>query len=215
MNLQAEPLNLKEATVTCIPRLRGVGGGGRRSRREAGAATQVSMLDRVRDVVLRLAMLSATSTAATTAATTKGASPPVNLRRAAARVSPAASYTDSYRSEAVDDCIEFLKRSAAGGGAPATAVEASTAAVTSPLQHGPAVACDIVRDSGCDVGPAFATVSVVGGTGGDAAAARAPTRPLIRQWRRREARDPVMRGRPDGAGLPPHGVMASTSGSRY
>lgn len=153
MNLQAEPLNLKEATVTCIPRLRGVGGGGRRSRREAGAATQVSMLDRVRDVVLRLAMLSATSTAATTAATTKSASPPVNLRRsvtsaatpsrAAARVSPAASYTDSYRSEAVDDCIEFLKRSAAGGGAPATAVETSTAAVTSPLQHGPAVACDM------------------------------------------------------------------------
>jgi len=140
MNLQAEPLNLKEATATCIPRLRG--GGGRRSRRGAAATQQVSMLDRVRDVVLRLAMLSAASTATTTA---KGA--PGTLRRmataaatatpsrAAARVSPAASvaYTDSYRSEAVDDCIEFLKRSAAGGGgAPATAVvEASTAA--SPL----------------------------------------------------------------------------------
>jgi len=139
MNLQAEPLNLKEATATCIPRLRG---GGRRSRRGAAATQQVSMLDRVRDVVLRLAMLSAASTATTTA---KGA--PGTLRRtataaatatpsrAAARVSPAASvaYTDSYRSEAVDDCIEFLKRSAAGGGgAPATAVvEASTAA--SPL----------------------------------------------------------------------------------
>ncbi|PVH34715.1 hypothetical protein PAHAL_7G014000 [Panicum hallii] len=142
MNLQAEPLNLKEATVTCIPRLRG-GGGGRRSRRGA-AATQVSMLDRVRDVVLRLAMVSAASAATTTAkqgapgtlrrtATTASASATATPSRAAARVSPAASvaYTDSYRSEAVDDCIEFLKRSAAGG-APATAeVEASTAA--SPL----------------------------------------------------------------------------------
>ncbi|CAL5033918.1 unnamed protein product [Urochloa decumbens] len=148
MNLQAEPLNVKEATVTCIPRLRG--GGGRRSRR-GSAATQVSMLDRVRDVVLRLAMLSAASTATTTA---KGA--PGNLRRpataaaatatpsrAAARVGPAASvsYTDSYRSEAVDDCIEFLKRSAAGGGAasPAAAVEASTAA--SPLHARLQAAC--------------------------------------------------------------------------
>lgn len=135
MNLQAEPLNLKEATVTCIPRLRG-GGGGRRSRRGA-AATQVSMLDRVRDVMLRLAMLSAASTATTT----KGASVTTTMRRpaaaaatpsrAAARVSPAAAsvaYTDSYRSEAVDDCIEFLKRSAAGVVIPATAVEATTAA---------------------------------------------------------------------------------------
>lgn len=139
MNLQAEPLNLKEATVTCIPRLRG--GGGRRSRREAGGTQAVSMLDRVRDVVLRLAMLSAASTAATT--TTKGTPPPVNLQRSAtatpsrARVSPAASYTDSYRSEAVDDCIEFLKRSAAGGAAAATAVEATTTAAAAgalPLQ---------------------------------------------------------------------------------
>ena len=133
MNLQAEPLNLKETTVTCIPRLRG-GGRGRRPRRGA-AATQVSMLDRVRDVVLRLAMLSAASTATTT----KGAPVTTTMQRpaaaatpsrAAARVSPAASvaYTDSYRSEAVDDCIEFLKRSAAGVVVPATAVEATTAA---------------------------------------------------------------------------------------
>jgi hypothetical protein len=43
MNLQAEPLHLKEATVTCIPRLRGGGG---RSRRRGGSSaaspTQVS-----------------------------------------------------------------------------------------------------------------------------------------------------------------------------
>ncbi|TKW02994.1 hypothetical protein SEVIR_7G043100v4 [Setaria viridis] len=151
MSLQAEPLNLKEATVTCIPRLRG-GGGGRRSRRGSAAATQVSMLDRVRDVVLRLAMLSAASTATTT--TNKGA--PGTLRRAAtsaaatpsraaARVSPATSvaYTDSYRSEAVDDCIEFLKRSAAGsGGAPATAVEATSTAA-SPLHAAAACMCHV------------------------------------------------------------------------
>ncbi|CAD6264333.1 unnamed protein product [Miscanthus lutarioriparius] len=135
MNLQAEPLNLKQTTVTCIPRLRG-GGGGRRPRRGA-AATQVSMLDRVRDVVLRLAMLSAASTATTT----KGAPVTTTIRRPAAaaatpsraadRVSPAAAsvaYTDSYRSEAVDDCIEFLKRSAASVVVTATTVEATTAA---------------------------------------------------------------------------------------
>ena len=143
MNLQAEPLNLKETTVTCIPRLRG--GGARRSRRgTAAAATQVSMLDRVRDVVLRLAMLSAASTATTTKGTPVTTTTTTMRRRplaavavatpsrAAARVSPttasSVAYTDSYRSEAVDDCIEFLKRSAAGGVvAPvAIAVEATT-----------------------------------------------------------------------------------------
>lgn len=150
MNLHTDPLNLKEATVTCIPRLRGGGGGRRRPRRGAAAATQVSVLDRVRDVVLRFAMLSAASSTATT---TKGGVPVTTMRRrrpaaatarstAAARVSPAASvaYTDSYRSEAVDDCIEFLKRSAAGVVVPATAVEATTtaaAAAASPL-HAPA-----------------------------------------------------------------------------
>ncbi|CAL5035896.1 unnamed protein product [Urochloa decumbens] len=90
MNLQAEPLNVKEATVTCIPRLRG--GGGRRSRR-GSAATQVSMLDRVRDVVLRLAMLSAASTATTTV---KGA--PGNLRRPA--TAAAATATPPFRAAA-------------------------------------------------------------------------------------------------------------------
>lgn len=145
MNLHTEPLNLKEATVTCIPRLRGGAGGRRRPRRGAAAATQVSVLDRVRDVVLRFAMLSAASSTATT---TKGGAPVTTTMRrrrpaaatarstAAARVSPAA-YTDSYRSEAVDDCIEFLKRSAAGVVVPATAVEATAAAAASSL-HAPA-----------------------------------------------------------------------------
>ncbi|GJN11997.1 hypothetical protein PR202_ga30238 [Eleusine coracana subsp. coracana] len=137
MNLQAEPLHLKEATVTCIPRLRG--GGRSRSRGGGGsaAAQQVSVLDRVRDVVLRLAMLSAASSSATTTSTTSkkqgttttmrrtGTTTTPSTRSPEARVSPASStpYADSYRSEAVDDCIEFLKRSAAGGGPSANAAE--------------------------------------------------------------------------------------------
>ncbi|TVT97968.1 hypothetical protein EJB05_56739, partial [Eragrostis curvula] len=132
MNLQASPLHLKEATVTCIPRLRGGG----RSRRggSAAAATQVSVLDRLRDVVLRLAMLSAATSA--TKQSTLRRTATTTPSRAEARVSPAsATYADSYRSEAVDDCIEFLKRSAAGasGAGVTAAVESSTAA--SPALH--------------------------------------------------------------------------------
>ncbi|XP_062186259.1 uncharacterized protein LOC133889799 [Phragmites australis] len=136
MNLQGEPLNLKEATVTCIPRLRG-GAGGRRSRRgaSASAATPVSVLDRLRDVVLRMAMLSAATSTTTSKGALRRTTATATPSRAAARVIPAtAAYADSYRSEAVDECIEFLKRSAAGGAASAV-VEASTAA--SPL-HAPA-----------------------------------------------------------------------------
>ncbi|KAL6885480.1 hypothetical protein ACP4OV_010259 [Aristida adscensionis] len=143
MNMQAEPLNLKEATVTCIPRLRG-GGLGRRPRRRGGspssstaAGAPVSVLDRLRDVMLRLAMLSAASSSATSSKGGGGGA--ASLQRTGTRVSPAAAkaYADTYRSEAVDDCIEFLKRSAAGGGGGA-AVEASTgtaaaAAAASPL----------------------------------------------------------------------------------
>ncbi|KAL6653185.1 hypothetical protein ACP70R_012110 [Stipagrostis hirtigluma subsp. patula] len=138
-HLQVEPLNLKEATVTCIPRLRG-GGLGRRPRRRGGSsatAAPVSVLDRLRDIMLRLAMLSAASSATTTPKQ-QGALRRTGTVVAATRVSPTA-YADTYRSEAVDDCIEFLKRSAAGGGgALPAAVEASTAAASPPL---PAPAC--------------------------------------------------------------------------
>uniref|UniRef100_A0A0E0P4K7 Uncharacterized protein n=1 Tax=Oryza rufipogon TaxID=4529 RepID=A0A0E0P4K7_ORYRU len=138
----AEPL--KATTVTCIPRLRSGGGGGARRHRRAASSggasappVSSSVLDRVRDVVLRLAMLSAASTTtkqgalppqqqtATPIRTSLGRSAAATSRRSAAvRMSPAApAYADSYRSEAVDECIEFLKRSAAGvgvGGAPAS-----------------------------------------------------------------------------------------------
>jgi hypothetical protein len=134
MNLQVEPLHLKEATVTCIPRLRGGGG---RSRRRGGSSaaspTQVSVLDRVRDVVLRLAMLSATTKGSTTLRRT------VISRSEARVVSPAASapppYADSYRSEAVDDCIEFLKRSAAGRASSAAAVGEESTVAGPPSHH--------------------------------------------------------------------------------
>jgi hypothetical protein len=134
MNLQAEPLHLKEATVTCIPRLRGGGG---RSRRRGGSSavspTQVSVLDRVRDVVLRLAMPSAATKDGATLRRTA-------TSRAEARVvSPAASappqYAHSYRSEAVDDCIEFLKRSAAGRASSAAAVGEKSTAAGPPPHH--------------------------------------------------------------------------------
>jgi hypothetical protein len=134
MNLQAEPLHLKEATVTCIPRLRGGGG---RSRRRGGSSaaspTQVSVLDRVRDVVLRLAMLPAATKGGATLRR-------MAISRAEARVvSPAASaappYADSYRSEAVDDCIEFLKQSAAGRASSAAAVGEESTATGPPSSH--------------------------------------------------------------------------------
>ena len=137
----AEPL--RADTVTCIPRLRGGGGGGggvrRRPRQQGGAppapTSSVSVIDRVRDVLLLLAMLSAASSPSPKAGagrlhttTTQAAGAPT--RAASVRMSP--SYSESYPSDAVDDCIEFLKRSAAGAGAPAT-----VPAVPEPVSSAP------------------------------------------------------------------------------
>uniref|UniRef100_A0ACD5V372 Uncharacterized protein n=1 Tax=Avena sativa TaxID=4498 RepID=A0ACD5V372_AVESA len=120
----AEPLMAN--TVTCMPRLRG-GGSVRRRPRQHGAGgappaptSSVSVIDRVRDVLLRLAMLSASSSSSPKHGArlhhhqqqTTAPGPPT--RAASVRMSP--SYSDSYPSDAVDDCIEFLKRSAAGSG---------------------------------------------------------------------------------------------------
>uniref|UniRef100_A0A0D9W1V0 Uncharacterized protein n=1 Tax=Leersia perrieri TaxID=77586 RepID=A0A0D9W1V0_9ORYZ len=138
----AEPL--KATTVTCIPRLRG---GARRPRRAASSAgapppVSSSVLDRVRDVVLRLAMLSAASTkgalppqqqAAIKTSPGRSAAPTPSRRAAAARMSPSSAYADSYRSEAVDECIEFLKRSAAGAGSVPAATTVGVANSPSPL----------------------------------------------------------------------------------
>lgn len=76
----------------CMPRL--MRGNGR------AVTTPASLLDRLREVVLRLIMLSALS---------KGTR--------AQRREPAphpCRQPDSYRSEAVEDCIEFFKKSAEG-----------------------------------------------------------------------------------------------------
>ncbi|CAM0908231.1 unnamed protein product [Alopecurus aequalis] len=130
----AEPL--RADTVTCIPRLRGGGGVRRRPRQHGGAppapASSVSVIDRVRDVLLRLAMLSAASSPPKAGArlqhqhSTVAGAP---TRAASVRMSP--SYSDSYPSDAVDDCIEFLKRSAAGAGTAAATPAAPELAVSS------------------------------------------------------------------------------------
>ncbi|KAG1354040.1 hypothetical protein COCNU_07G001520 [Cocos nucifera] len=76
----------------CMPRL--VRGNGR------AVTTPASLLERLREVVLRLIMLSALS---------KG--PRAHRREPAPRP---CHLPDSHRSEAVQDCIEFFKRSAVG-----------------------------------------------------------------------------------------------------
>ncbi|XP_047047805.1 uncharacterized protein LOC124652804 [Lolium rigidum] len=136
----AEPLRAN--TVTCIPRLRGGGGVRRRPRQHAGAppapASSVSVIDRVRDVLLRLAMLSATTSPKAGAGRLQQqhttTAPGAPTRAASVRMSP--SYSDSYPSDAVDDCIEFLKRSAAGAGAGAAA-PVPAAAVPEPVSSAP------------------------------------------------------------------------------
>lgn len=130
----AEPLRANMAT--CIPRLRG-GGVRRRPPRSAAPAPAASssVVDRVRDVLLRLAMLSAASSSPKAGVRlqqhTTAAAP---TRAASVRMSP--SYSESYPSDAVDDCIEFLKRSAAGNGAVVSA-PAGAAAVAESVSSAP------------------------------------------------------------------------------
>jgi hypothetical protein len=90
-----------EGPITCMPRFRGL----RPATTTPAAPT--SLLERAREAIVRLAMLSV-------------ASKTVQVRREKA-VSIGAEaqgggyqLPDSYRSEAVKDCIEFLKRSAEG-----------------------------------------------------------------------------------------------------
>ncbi|OAY74242.1 hypothetical protein ACMD2_08711 [Ananas comosus] len=87
--------------TTCMPRLRKCRGGG-------GVATPMSLLERFREVVLRLIMLSAVSKAATATAVAQTSTDRASGVGASVRREP-----DSHRSEAVEDCIEFFKRSAA------------------------------------------------------------------------------------------------------
>ena len=111
---------MKAATAACMPRL--VRGGGCRAS-TARPSASVSLLERIRDVVLRLIMLSAVSRASVQR-TSSGKSSKASSQRAASRhrdsdaaVAVACRRDDSIRNEAVEDCIEFLKRSSAEGDA--------------------------------------------------------------------------------------------------
>jgi hypothetical protein len=133
---------MKAATATCMPRL--VRGGGCRRASTARPAASVSLLERIRDVVLRLIMLSAVSAASVqrTSSTGSGKSSKASSPRTASRhgdsdaavAAVACRRDDSIRNEAVEDCIEFLKRSSAEGDAAklssATAADAKLLGVT-------------------------------------------------------------------------------------
>lgn len=116
----------KAGMATCMPRR--VRGGGYRAS-TARPAASVSLLERIRDVVLRLIMLSAVSRASTQRTSSSGsgksskASSPGDASRhresadACVAVAAACRRDDSIRNKAVEDCIEFLKRSSAEGDA--------------------------------------------------------------------------------------------------
>ncbi|KAL6854332.1 hypothetical protein ACP4OV_019235 [Aristida adscensionis] len=116
---------VRAATAACMPRL-ARGGGCRAS--TARPAASVSLLERIRDVVLRLIMLSAVSRASVQRTTGGGggkakasSSPRAGTGRHRDSVVDTSVATvacrrdDSIRNEAVEDCIEFLKRSSAEG----------------------------------------------------------------------------------------------------
>uniref|UniRef100_A0A0D9XI63 Uncharacterized protein n=1 Tax=Leersia perrieri TaxID=77586 RepID=A0A0D9XI63_9ORYZ len=113
--------SVKAATTACMPRL--MRGSCRAS--TARPAASVSLLERIRDVVLRLIMLSAVSKASSANKRSNGGKSASSSPRAGGwrreRSSPAAPppatcrRDDSIRNEAVEDCIEFLKRSSAEG----------------------------------------------------------------------------------------------------
>ncbi|KAF0923028.1 hypothetical protein E2562_003266 [Oryza meyeriana var. granulata] len=112
--------SMKAATTACMPRL--MRGSCRAS--TARPAASVSLLERIRDVVLRLIMLSAVSKASVKRSDsgTNGkasSSPRAGWRRERAPTSAPVTCRrdDSIRNEAVEDCIEFLKRSSAEGDA--------------------------------------------------------------------------------------------------
>ena len=77
----------------------------------------MSLLERIRDVVLRLIMLTAVSKASVQrSSSSRTTSPRAGGGRAAA-VAVTCRRDDSIRNEAVEECIEFLKRSSAEGDA--------------------------------------------------------------------------------------------------
>lgn len=88
----------------CMPRL---------WRKPPPTPASASMLERFREAVLKIMMLSAVSKSATARSGGRRGElrPEMSVARQRLRLAP-----DSYRSEAVEDCIEFFKRSAAANG---------------------------------------------------------------------------------------------------
>lgn len=80
----------------CIPKLRGAG--------EKTPAKPTSLMDRLREAVFKILMISAASRS--------------GRRRQQRSLNQAIPQqpADSYRSQAVEDCIEFVKKSAASAG---------------------------------------------------------------------------------------------------
>lgn len=89
--VRRQTMDSSAATITCLPRLR---------RRQATFDTPMSMslFNRLREVLLRLIMISS----AVSRTTETHQAPPARVHQ----------NLDSHRSEAVKDCIEFFKRSA-------------------------------------------------------------------------------------------------------
>lgn len=87
--VRRQTMDPSAATITCLPRLR---------HRQATFDTPMSLFNRLREVLLRLIMLS--SAVSRTIETHQA--PPARVYQS----------LDSHRSEAVKDCIEFFKRSA-------------------------------------------------------------------------------------------------------
>ncbi|KAM0912792.1 hypothetical protein ACQ4PT_012596 [Festuca glaucescens] len=104
----------KAASAACMPRL--TRGSCRAS--TAQPAASVSLLDRIRDVVLRLIMLTAVSKASVQRSRSSSSRSRASSPRAdGAAVAVTCRRDDSIRNEAVEECIEFLKRSSAEGDA--------------------------------------------------------------------------------------------------
>lgn len=95
---------LEEGPITCMPRFRGL--------RPATAtpAAPTSLLERAREALLRLVMLSV-ATKTVQVRHEKAVSIGTEMHGGGYTQLP-----DSYRNEAVKDCIEFFKRSAEGEG---------------------------------------------------------------------------------------------------
>ncbi|WOL16757.1 hypothetical protein Cni_G25545 [Canna indica] len=91
----------------CMPRL---------WRKSAAARTPAPLLERFREVVFKLIMISAVTKGGRTR---RERQPGGSARQHGGHLHP-----ESYRSEAVEDCIEFFKRSAEGTKSPSVCEQA-------------------------------------------------------------------------------------------